>query len=85
MPCGVLEGKHLVCVFMERRWVGTEGYEVVPGMRHGRQVLQVRRYGRPVADCHSVAEVARYVDLADLCEVVTLRPAAREPREAAES
>jgi hypothetical protein len=70
---------------MERRWVGIDGYEVVPAMRDGRQVLQVRRHGRPVADCHSVAEVARYVDLADLCEVVTLRPAARRPRDAAES
>lgn len=69
-------GKRILCVGMDVRWVGTDGYEVVPGMRDGRQVLRVLRYGRPVADCHSVAEVARHVDLADLCEVVTLRPAA---------
>ncbi|MFG1941392.1 transposase [Nonomuraea sp. NPDC048826] len=70
---------------MDRRWVGSDGYEIVLGMRAGRQVLRVRRHGLLVADCASVAEVARHVDLADLCEVVTLparsrgtaRPAAR--------
>ncbi len=73
--------KRIVCVGMDVRWVGPDGYEVVPGMLAGRQVLRVRRYGLPVADCHSVDEVARLVDLAELCEVVTLRPAvAREPR-----
>ncbi|MCK2214825.1 transposase [Actinomadura sp. ATCC 31491] len=57
---------------MERRWVGLDGYEVVGAVRAGRQVLRVRRHGRVVADCSSVAEVARHVDLADLCEVVEL-------------
>lgn len=57
---------------MDRRWVGTDGYEVVLAERDGRQVLRVRRDGVPVADCVSVAEVARHVDLADLCEVVDL-------------
>ncbi|MEV5412958.1 transposase [Thermopolyspora sp. NPDC052614] len=61
---------------MDVRWVGPDGYEVVPGVLDGRQVLRVRRHGRPVADCRSVEEVARLVDLAELCEVVTLRPAA---------
>ncbi|MEV0386248.1 transposase [Nonomuraea sp. NPDC050643] len=55
---------------MDRRWVGLDGYEVVGAVRAGRQVLRVRRNGRMVADCTSVAEVARHVDLADLCEVV---------------
>ncbi|MGI5268704.1 transposase [Nonomuraea sp. CA-218870] len=70
---------------MDRRWVGSDGYEIVLAVQDGRQVLRVRRDGRLVADCASVAEVARHVDLADLCEVVTLparprqegRPAAR--------
>ncbi|MEW9553969.1 transposase [Nonomuraea sp. NPDC050783] len=57
---------------MERRWVGPGGYEVVGALRAGRQVLRVRRHGWLVADCSSVAEVARHVDLADLCEVVVL-------------
>lgn len=57
---------------MDRRWVGTGGYEVVPARRAGRQVLRVRRHGRLVADCVSVADVARHVDLADLCEIITL-------------
>ncbi|HLU75201.1 MAG TPA: transposase [Nonomuraea sp.] len=55
---------------MDRRWVGSHGYEIVPAVLDGRQVLRVRRDGRLVADCTSVAEVARLVDLADLCEVV---------------
>ncbi|TMR24267.1 transposase [Nonomuraea turkmeniaca] len=59
---------------MERRWVGLDGYEVVGAVRAGRQVLRVRRNGWLVADCTSVAEVARHVDLADLCEVIELRP-----------
>ncbi|MDA0636104.1 transposase [Nonomuraea sp. MCN248] len=65
---------------MDRRWVGSDGYEIVLAVRAGRQVLRVRRDGRLVADCASVAEVARHVDLADLCEVVTLpaRPAQAE-------
>ncbi|HEX4813428.1 MAG TPA: transposase [Nonomuraea sp.] len=57
---------------MERRWVGLDGYEVVGAVRAGRQVLRVRRHGWVVADCSSVAEVARHVDLADLCEVIDL-------------
>ncbi|RVX46797.1 hypothetical protein EDD27_9700 [Nonomuraea polychroma] len=65
---------------MERRWVGLDGYEVVGAVRAGRQVLRVRRHGWVVADCSSVAEVARHVELADLCEVIEL-PARREPEE----
>ncbi|MEU8244741.1 transposase [Nonomuraea sp. NPDC048916] len=57
---------------MDRRWVGTDGLEVIPAWRAGRQVLRVRRHGWLVADCVSVAEVARHVDLADLCEVIDL-------------
>ncbi|MEV0144871.1 MULTISPECIES: transposase [unclassified Nonomuraea] len=59
---------------MDRRWVGLDGYEIVPGLRDGREVLRVCRQGQVVADCFSVAEVAAFVDLADLCEVVSLRP-----------
>ncbi|MBN6054579.1 transposase [Nonomuraea sp. RK-328] len=59
---------------MDSRWVGPDGFEILPGLREGRQVLRVCRDGRVVADCFSVAEVAALVDLADLCEVVTLRP-----------
>ncbi|GAA3574651.1 hypothetical protein GCM10022419_064670 [Nonomuraea rosea] len=59
---------------MDRRWVGLDGYEVVGVLRAGRQVLRVRRHGWLVADCVSVAEVARHVDLADLCEVIDLPP-----------
>ncbi|MGN9841400.1 transposase [Nonomuraea sp. H19] len=62
---------------MERRWVGLDGYEVVGAVRGGRQVLRVRRHGWLIADCSSVAEVARHVDLADLCEVIGL-PARRD-------
>jgi hypothetical protein len=61
---------------MSRRWVGPGGYEIVPADRCGRQVLRVRRGGMLVADCLSVEEVARFVDLADLCEVIPL-PRAR--------
>ncbi|MBX6383228.1 MAG: transposase [Microbispora sp.] len=57
---------------MESRWVGPDGYEIVPAYRQGRQVLRVRRHGQVIADCLSVEEVARYVDLADLCEVIPL-------------
>lgn len=62
---------------MQRRWVGPDGYEVVPAVRAGRPVLRVRRRGWLVADCVSVAEVARYVDLAELCEVVVIHSASR--------
>ncbi|WP_344491044.1 transposase [Nonomuraea monospora] len=61
---------------MDRRWVGLDGYEVVGAVRAGQQVLRVRRNGWLVADCTSVAEVARHVDLADLCEVIEM-PARR--------
>ncbi|KAB8190663.1 transposase [Nonomuraea phyllanthi] len=69
---------------MERRWVGLDGYEVVGVVRGGRQVLRVRRHGRVVADCTSVAEVAGHLDLADLCEVIDL-PARRRAGECAEA
>ncbi|WP_204056360.1 transposase [Microbispora corallina] len=61
---------------MDRRWVGPDGLEIVPAHHAGRQVLRLRRHGLVVADCLSVEEVARYVDLADLCEVIAL-PGAR--------
>ncbi|GGP17230.1 transposase [Nonomuraea glycinis] len=66
---------------MDRRWVGSDGCEIVLATRAGRQVLRVRRHGRLVADCASVEEVARHVDLADLCEVIAFpsRPAATQP------
>ncbi|MFD9944427.1 transposase [Nonomuraea sp. NPDC059023] len=57
---------------MDRRWVGPRGYEVVPATRAGRQVLRIRRNGWLIADCLSVADVAKHVDLADLCEVIAL-------------
>ncbi|MFC5831293.1 transposase [Nonomuraea insulae] len=57
---------------MRRRWVGLDGYDVVGAVRAGRQVLRVRKNGWVVADCTSVAEVARHLDLADLCEVIEL-------------
>jgi hypothetical protein len=66
---------------MDRRWVGSDGCEIVLAMRGGRQVLRVRRGGRLVADCVTVEEVARHVDLAELCEVIAFpsRSAAPEP------
>ncbi|MFF4129267.1 transposase [Microbispora rosea] len=67
---------------MDSRWVGPDGYEVVPAYRRDRQVLRVRRNGRVVADCLSVEEVARYVDLADLCEVIPLPVRAGDARTA---
>ncbi|WP_433352559.1 transposase [Microtetraspora malaysiensis] len=67
---------------MQRRWVGPDGYEIVPAIRDGRQVLQVWRDGLPLADCRSVEEVARHVDLADLCEVIPF-PARDDDRRAA--
>ncbi|MEU7888057.1 transposase [Microbispora bryophytorum] len=67
---------------MDSRWVGPDGYEIVPAHRHDRQVLRVRRNGRVVADCLSVEEVARYVDLADLCEVIPLPVRAGDTRTA---
>ncbi|GAA4213354.1 MULTISPECIES: transposase [Microbispora] len=67
---------------MDRRWVGPDGYEIVPAYRRDRQVLRVRRHGRLVADCLSVEEVARFVDLADLCEVIALPERAGDTRTA---
>lgn len=69
---------------MESRWIGVDGYEVVPALRDGRQVLRVLRNGWVVADCSSVDEVARHVDLADLCEVFEFpaRTALARPAEA---
>ncbi|GII53452.1 hypothetical protein Pth03_18410 [Planotetraspora thailandica] len=52
--------------------MGPDGYEIVPVDHQGRQVLRVKRKGVLVADCVSVEEVARLVDLADLCEVIPL-------------
>ncbi|MEV6041052.1 transposase [Nonomuraea sp. NPDC052116] len=69
---------------MDRRWVGLDGYEVVGVVHGGRQLLRVRRHGWVVADCTSVAEVARHVDLADLCEVIEL-PARRRTEVRAEA
>ncbi|MCG5220165.1 transposase [Streptosporangium sp. KLBMP 9127] len=60
---------------MDRRWVGPGGYEIIPAVRAGRQVLRLRRHGWLVADCVTVAQVAGYVDLAELCEVVPLHSA----------
>ncbi|MFI6481589.1 transposase [Nonomuraea sp. NPDC050663] len=57
---------------MDRRWIGPDGYEVAPATRAGRQVLRIRRHGWLIADCVSVEQVARFVELADLCEVVRL-------------
>ncbi|GII89025.1 hypothetical protein Ssi03_70150 [Sphaerisporangium siamense] len=71
---------------METRWVGPDGYEITGAMCGDRQVLRLRRHGEHVADCFSVDELRRHVDLADLCEVIALpfgeRPA-RGRREAA--
>ncbi|WP_203990472.1 transposase [Sphaerisporangium rufum] len=68
---------------METRWVGPDGYEITGAVLGGRQVLRLRRHGEIVADCRSVDEVRCFVDLADLCEVVTLpvggRPRLRHP------
>jgi hypothetical protein len=67
-----------MCAAMDRRWVGGDGVEIVLAVRAGRQVLRVRRNGWLVADCVSVAEVARHVELADLCEIIQF-PAAAVP------
>ncbi|MBP2706477.1 transposase [Microbispora sp. RL4-1S] len=68
---------------MDRRWVGPGGVEIVPAWHGGHQVLRLMRDGLIVADCRSVDEVAAHVDLADLCEVITLPARAREARTAA--
>ncbi|GAA0386210.1 hypothetical protein GCM10009530_41490 [Microbispora corallina] len=57
-----------------RKWVGVNGYEVDCVVLDGRGLLRVRHLGYHVGFCASVAEVARYVDLADLVEVVELPP-----------
>jgi hypothetical protein len=69
---------------MDRRWVGPDGPEVVPATHSGRQVLRLRRNGCVVADCEFVEEVARHVDLADLCEVIAFPGAAGGVRTAAQ-
>ncbi|MFC4530017.1 transposase [Sphaerisporangium dianthi] len=57
---------------METRWVGPDGYEITAATRGGHQVLRLRRHGEYVTDCSTVDELRRYLDLADLCEVITL-------------
>ncbi|GAA0438219.1 hypothetical protein Acor_62340 [Acrocarpospora corrugata] len=52
--------------------MGPDGYDIVPALLDGRQVLRVRKNGQVIADCLSVEAVARHVDLADLCEVIPL-------------
>ncbi|MEO3807903.1 transposase [Sphaerisporangium sp. B11E5] len=65
---------------METRWVGPDGLEVTVAV-HGRgQVLRVRRHGEHLADLFSVDELRRFVDLADLCEVITAPFGERAPR-----
>lgn len=61
------------------KWVGVGGYEVDPVVIEGRQLLRVRHLGYHIGFCSSVAEVARYVDLADLVEVVELPLRTRTP------
>jgi hypothetical protein len=65
---------------METRWVGPDGLEITV-TAHGRdQILRLRRRGEHVADCASVDELRRFVDLADLCEVITVPVGERLPR-----
>ncbi|RCG30561.1 transposase [Sphaerisporangium album] len=61
------------------RWVGAAGHEVEAVRLNGRSLLRVSQYGYVVAYCRSVAEVAGYVDLGDLVEVVTLPARDRRP------
>ncbi|WP_283139063.1 transposase [Rhizohabitans arisaemae] len=51
-------------------WVGPDGIEIKPVA--GRAALRVLRYGRVLADCTNVDQIRTFVDLADLCEVVSL-------------
>ncbi|WP_285777327.1 transposase [Microtetraspora sp. NBRC 13810] len=69
---------------MNSRFVGPDGIEITPGVLAGHQVLRLHRHGRLIAECVSVAEVARHVDLADLCEVIPFarREAVHTRREA---
>ncbi|RJL22098.1 transposase [Bailinhaonella thermotolerans] len=52
----------------DRWFAGPDGLEV----RQVRSSLCVQQRGRVIAYCSSVEEVAQYVDLADLCEVIEL-------------
>ncbi|WP_424530496.1 transposase [Sphaerisporangium viridialbum] len=62
------------------RWVGGNGYEIEPIRLDGRTLLRVRQHGILVAYCRSVAELAKYVDLDELVELVSLPSAAARPR-----
>ncbi|MFC6079752.1 transposase [Sphaerisporangium aureirubrum] len=65
---------------METRWVGPDGLEITVAAHGHGQVLRLRRHGEHVADCSSVDELRRFVDLADLCEVITVPFGERAPR-----
>ncbi|MFC7381662.1 MULTISPECIES: transposase [Sphaerisporangium] len=65
---------------METRWVGPDGYEITAATRGGCQVLRLWRYGEFVTDCSAVDELRLYLDLADLCEVITVPFGVRSPR-----
>lgn len=54
------------------RWVGGDGYEVEPIRLDDGPVIRVRQYGYLVVYASTVAEVARHIDLAELCEVTSL-------------
>lgn len=54
------------------RWVGGRGFEVEAIRLDGHTLLRVRQHGFLVAYCRSIAEVARYVDLDDLVELIVL-------------
>lgn len=51
------------------KWVNSTGIEVEPILLDDRPVLDVRDHGHHIAYCPSVAELGRYVDLADLRRV----------------
>jgi hypothetical protein len=60
------------------RWVGVDGFEVelvvldrLPILRISQRVGRTRYWH---ADCRTPAEVAEHVDLADLVEVIPIRP-----------
>ncbi len=59
--------------------MGPDGYEITAATRGDHQVLRLRRHGELVADCFSVDELRRFVDLADLCEVIAF-PFGGRPR-----
>ncbi|MFC4588663.1 transposase [Sphaerisporangium corydalis] len=65
---------------METRWVGPDGYEITPATRGDRQVLRLRRHGELVVDCFSIDELRQFVNLAELCEVITVPFGSRSPR-----